>query len=174
MFADDSIHSVADMARSLEKRSFRPRPLGDAVSRVAARPLRARGLAEARIVADWPLIVGAQLAARTMPERLAHPRGGDGGTLHLRAESGVAIELQHLEPLVIERINGYFGYRAVARLRIVQAPVAAPAPPAPRPGRALTAAERETVAQTAADVADEGLRESLIALGRALAAREPA
>ena len=31
-----------------------------------------------------------------------------------------ATELQHLEPQVLERINGFFGYAAVKRLRLIQ------------------------------------------------------
>ena len=38
----------------------------------------------------------------------------------LRCLGAMALELQHQTPMLLERINSYFGYRAVAQLRLVQ------------------------------------------------------
>jgi hypothetical protein len=93
--------------------------LASMLPRVTAPIFKARGFAEAGILTDWPAIVGPHLARHTMPEKIAFPRGSrSAGTLHIVTESAFAPELQHLEPQVIERINGYFGYGAVARLSI--------------------------------------------------------
>ena len=81
--------------------------------------------------------------------------------------------IQHLELLIIERINGFFGYRAVARLAIRQGPL----PQRPRPGRRNCA--RSAGARSAAlehdleAVKDPGLREALDRLGRAVIATSP-
>ncbi len=130
-----------------------------------------RGFAEGGIVADWPDIVGPDLAAQSLPERLAFlPGTRADGTLQVRVAGALALELQHLEPVVIERINGYFGYRAVARLKIRQGPIprrrrrrAAP-PPDPAAERAVDSA--------VAPIEDPGLRAALAGLGRALRGRK--
>lgn len=147
------------------------RHLAALLPRLTRSALGRRGFAEGGIVADWPAIVGPELAASSLPERLVFPHGArSGGTLHVRVSGALALELQHLEPQVIERINGYFGYAAVARLKLRQAPIpprrvrrpdAAPLPPA---------AARE-IDSAVAGVADPDLRAALAGLGRALRAR---
>ena len=79
-----------------------------------------RGFAVASVITEWATIVGIELAGSSQPEKLVFPRGERvGGVLHVRVAGGVATELQHLEPQVVERINGHFGYRAVSRLKLV-------------------------------------------------------
>ena len=126
---------------------------GGAADRRLCRPrARSRG-ARPRLCHDgtareWPAIVGAELAQFTMPDRVVWPRHRDdeaetastegqreeGAILVLRVEGPRAIEVQHRSGQILERVNGYFGYRAVAEMRILQAPVAREARP-PRPPR---------------------------------------
>ena len=74
-----------------------------------------------RIPRDWPQIVGADLARFCVPESLDFPRGRrDGATLRVVALPGRALEIQHLAPQIIERVNGHFGWAAVARMTIRQ------------------------------------------------------
>jgi hypothetical protein len=144
----------------------------DTLARRLMRPLFGkRGLADGRIVADWAGIAGPLLARSCRPERIAFPPGDrTGGTLHLKvAPGGLATEIQHIEPLLIERINGHFGYRAVARLRLVQGPLPPP-PPEPDPAPPLAPEAEATLACTLAGVKDPGLRARLEALGRAVLA----
>ncbi len=148
-------------------------PVAAAAARVAAPLLKKRGLAEARIVTDWRAIVGATVAERSAPERLQRGRGGgadSGGTLRLRVAGAWALEFQHMAPGLIARINGYFGYPAVARIQFIQAPLPAakraPVPPAPLPPEA----EARLAAMTA-KIDDPELRERVMALGRALERR---
>jgi hypothetical protein len=130
-----------------------------------------RGLADGRIVAEWAEIAGPLLAGASLPERIAYPTGERiDGTLHLKvAPGGLATEIQHVEPLLIERINGHFGYRAVARLRLVQGPLPPP-PPTPEPLPPLDAEAEARLAETLAGVADTALRARLESLGRAVLA----
>jgi hypothetical protein len=158
--------------RPTSDRSWRTQSLGSLLLK-AARPVLGRhGLAAGGIVADWPSIVGTQLAECCVPMRLAfQPGERANGTLHLRVQGPLALELQHLEPVVLERINSYFGYRAVAKLRIQQGPV-------PRTVRAKAAqpaatAEDPAVEAAVSGVADETLRQRLSQFGRALKARKP-
>ncbi len=166
---------AAHATKKTQRTAMGLRPVGEAVSRLAGTPIRRRGLAEAKVVTDWPRIVGEALARHTCPERLVQPRRGTGklgGTLHLRVAGAMATELQHLEPLVLERINGYFGYRAVTKLRITQAPLPVSANTEPVAKPVATAAEAEEVDRLVSPVGDELIRESLAALGRALAAHK--
>jgi len=135
---------------------------------------RRRGLAEARLLTDWPLVVGPQLGARCQPVRLAATRDGMGGVLTIHVGGASALELQHSAPQVVERINDFFGYPAVARLRLIQAP---PARPVKRPPeiqmRPLAAGELAALQTTVADVVDPDLRVALASLGRAVKCSPP-
>ncbi|MEO5375371.1 MAG: DciA family protein [Alphaproteobacteria bacterium] len=153
--------------------SFGPRAIGAAVARVARPVLGKRGFAEAAIITDWPSLVGPQLAAHTLPTRVAHARGQrEGGVLHLRVAGGAfATEVQHLEPLILERINRYFGYRAIARIKLSQGPLPrrrSPKLDAPRP---LAPSEEQALAADVAGIASDDLREALARLGRAVMGR---
>jgi hypothetical protein len=130
------------------------------------------GFSTASLVTDWATIVGRELAACTAPERLKWPRaveqsedeagkGRPGATLVLRVDGGRSLDVQHGARQIIERINAYFGYAAVAALRIMQAPVGIEdrfARPAPRP------TARPLIAEVA-HIADPGLRDALARLG---------
>ena len=146
------------------------RPLADLVRRTLADTFARQGFASIELVTHWNDIVGAEIAAHCEPLRLKWPRGGDveapePATLVLRVEGPIAIEIQHLAPVILERVNRFFGWRAVGRLALRQAPLARrPAPPV-RP--TLDPAVAARLAATL-DVADEDLRNALGRLGAAI------
>lgn len=128
---------------------------------------RRRGFTEASLLADWSTIIGPALARRCQPLRVEHvPGRRRGGTLVLQASGPAAIEVQHAAPQLIERINTYFGHRAIRQLRLLQMPLP---PPAPSVARApLLPQDEAELATGVAGVADPGLRAALLALGRAV------
>lgn len=122
------------MAKDGEDRRFpgAPLPLASLIPAVTRPAFRKKSPAGAQLLADWAQIVGPALAAVTSPQRLT------AGTLTLACAGPVAMELQHLAPELIARINGQLGRTVVERLRFVQqapaggrpaAPAAAPPPP---------------------------------------------
>jgi hypothetical protein len=104
----------------------RAKPLADLVGNALRPAFERQGFAAVDIITHWEDIVGPDLAGRTEPVRLVWPRRDDPestGTLTVRVEGAYAIELQHLTPVVIERVNRYFGWRCVGRIAIRQGPV---------------------------------------------------
>jgi hypothetical protein len=113
------------------------RSVSSYVPRLTQKAFEKYGFATAALLTDWATIVGADVASYTAPERLKWPRdvnaygdvedgmqGRPGATLVIRVEGARALELQHKTHQLIERINAMFGYRAVAELRFIQAPIA--------------------------------------------------
>ena len=163
------------MIDSVAKRGRRgPVALGELVGRVLDPVTARRGFATADLIAAWPEIVGARYADCTRPERIVWPRGEDatgaGGVLHLKVEGPRAILVQHELGQIIERINGYLGYAAIAKVRLVQAPVGSPRPRT-QGDRPLDAEDEARLGEAISGVEDDGLRAALDRLGRGVLSR---
>jgi hypothetical protein len=144
------------------------RAIGMATSRLAgAIAARHGGGVLARLKADWPAVVGAELAAATWPHAL-----GRDGVLKLRVTATIALELQHRAPLLIERINLYLGRSAIARLVLVQGPLPLPVSPGPAPPP-LAADDVRAIEQQLAMITDPELRAALIRLGKNVVSGAP-
>src|SRR4029079_18943378 len=106
-------------------RHLQARPLADLL-RVTIKDAFARqGFAATELVTRWAAIVGPEIAAHCEPEKIRWPRPYDGeepspGTLVLRVEGPTAVEIQHLKRVILERVNRFFGWQAVAELRLRQ------------------------------------------------------
>ncbi len=158
------------------------RPLADWVDGCIAPALARFGFGEADIVSGWADIAGPRVAGFAEPVEIKWPRRGaaaklagagraagePGGrppaTLVVRVESAYALELQHLAPLLIERINAHLGWRCIGKLALRQAPLVGrpprPVPVAPPSPAALARARDLTGA-----IADPDLRDALTRLG---------
>jgi hypothetical protein len=148
------------------RRIGRPTSIGVLVGRATRPVLGRRGLGGAEVLAHWPAIVGGDLSVHAAPVRVKFPRGrNDQGTLVLRVAHGAAATLIHLKTLtVLERVNRFFGYTAVARVEISQGPL----PTVPFVGRENPpkALGSETEAEIERDVAAVGPPELKLALKR--------
>ena len=155
------------------RRGGGPWRLPDLLGRVLGPPARRRGLAEATLLTDWPAVVGPGLAARSQPVKLTgDPNARGGATLVLHCAGAAALEVQHAELQLLERINDHFGYPAVARLRLIQAPPKRPVKHRrARPVRDLTPDDLDAIRVAVEPLADPGLREALGRLGRTLKAQ---
>jgi hypothetical protein len=135
-----------------------PVAIGSLIPSLTRPAFRRKSPAGAQLLADWAQVVGPALAAVTSPLRVT------AGTLTLACAGPVAMELQHLAPELIGRINGHLGRVTVERLRFVQqAPAGArPAAAKARPARPLPGAVRDRL-----DALPEGeLRQALENLAR--------
>ena len=158
---------------TIRRRSGRSRTIADHLKPVTKRSFGKRGFADGDMIAAWPAVIGQELAKLTAPERISYPTGKrSGGTLHLRIASGsIAVELQHMLPLLIERINGYFGYSAVAKVNLIQAPIATKSEKRIEQA-SLDDASRSELASLLANVDDPDIKASLETLGESIMRRK--
>ncbi|MCK9992051.1 MAG: hypothetical protein Dbin4_00571 [Alphaproteobacteria bacterium] len=148
------------------------RPLARAADAVTRPAFGRRGFALGTVLTHWPQIAGERLAAHTQPEKLKFAQGkGDNGVLLIMVDGAAALELQHMQMALIERINLLCGFRAVAGLRIMQGPVAARAA-RPVPPRSLRPAEKKAILQEVAHIGDPQLRAALERLGSGILRRK--
>lgn len=140
--------------------------LGVAVSKLTAPIVAKRGGGILiRLKAEWAAIVGADWAAVAWPLAL-----GRDGVLKLRAAATAALELQHRAPLLIGRINSFFGRCVASRLVLVQGPLPLDSPPSDPPLSLpmLIAGEAAALGEQLSGIADPELRAALGRLGHAV------
>ena len=104
-------------------RSF-PRPLSDLLASTLGDVLRAQGFASTEIISRWADIVGAEIAAHSEPLKINWPRQAgeepaEPATLVLRVEGPVALEIQHMSAVILERVNRFFGWQAIGRIALL-------------------------------------------------------
>jgi len=144
-------------------------------------PIRAagekRGFAVTRLLTHWPDVVGADLAGTTRPVKIGYSRDGFGATLTVLVSSAHAPMVQMQLPKIIERVNAVYGYAAISKISLTQtAPTGfaegqAEFMPAPKVAKVVDPAVRAEAAQTAAPIADAGLRAALEALAQNILTR---
>ncbi len=143
------------------------RAVSDLIGNAGGAAFRRFGFVQHAVVTRWGEIVGARYAAVTAPESIRFPAGRrSGGTLTLTVERAHATMLQHVLPVIVERVNRFFGYPAVERVALRQGRVTAPAerPPAP----AIAAPLPAELGESLRAIGDPELRAVLESLAQGL------
>src|SRR5688572_10382347 len=110
------------------------RACGELVGDVGGMAFRKFGFVQGSVVSRWKEIVGERYAKVSLPESIRFPAGKKaGGTLTLLVEGAHAPLVQHLGPMIIERVNRFFGYSAIARVVFRQGRLPAAMPRSVRP-----------------------------------------
>ena len=156
------------------QRSLRARPVSDLLPQVGGAAFRRFGFVQSSVVSRWREIVGERYAGVSSPESIRFPPGKrKDGLLTLVVEGAHAPMMQHVAPVIAERVNRFFGYEAVARVQFKQGAVqlararARSAPPSLRPIPA-------DLGESLREIADPELREVLEAVARGLDRRNGA
>src|SRR6476661_9464283 len=150
------------------ERSCRPRAAGELVGEVGGQSFRRFGFMQSAIVSRWSEIVGERYAKVSCPESIKFPQGKKaGGALTLLVEGAHAPLIQHLTPMIVERVNRFFGYAAINRIVFRQGrmPVEAPRPERPQ----LRPVPKE-IGEGLREIADPELRTCLESLAAQIAA----
>ncbi len=117
------------------------RMISDLLPDIGRAAFRRFGFVQSSVVSRWREIVGGTYADVSVPEAIRFPRGERaGGTLELVVTGAFAPQLQAVQGEIIERVNRFFGYAAVAKIRMrhgavrpQQSGTPRQAPPALRP-----------------------------------------
>ena len=150
-------------------KSSKPRPLAELLRACLSETFAKQGFTSAELVTRWTDIVGTEIAAHAEPLKIQWPRGdresAEPATLVLRVEGPIALEIQHLSGVILERVNRFFGWEAVGRIALRQAPLTrrerkVPAAPDPE--------AMQAVAADLPDTMDSDLRRALARLGAAV------
>jgi hypothetical protein len=172
-------------AAPVEKRPPAPRrgavALGGLVDKSLSETLRAKGFADSSVHAHWAEIAGAGLAPWSEPVSLRWPQRGpgsdpggarEGAVLTVKVESAFALDMQHMAPQIVERVNRFIGWRCVGRLAFRQGPVRKGERAAPRRRPVLTPEASRRLDAMLEPVESGALKAALQRLGVAVLGRK--
>src|SRR5947209_11789403 len=140
------------------------KPLSVLLSDVFSDAYAKQGFAARELVTRWAEIAGPEISAHSEPVKIQWPRPveiqpQEPATLVLRVEGPMALEIQHSSDVILQRVNRFFGWSAVGRLALRQAPLARRNRPAPLPPPDAKAVAR--VAEGLSAIEDDDLRAAL-------------
>ena len=153
------------------------KPLSILLSDVFTDAYAKQGFAARELVTRWTEIAGERIAAYCEPLKIQWPRPVEGqpqepATLVLRVEGPMALEIQHSSDVILERVNRFFGYKAVARIKLRQGAVKPPedrkkakAPPSLKP-------IPMELGDSLRDIGDPALRTVLESLARSFGSQD--
>jgi len=149
-------------------RSCRARAAGDFVGDIGGQSFKRFGFVQHSIVSRWAELVGERYAKVSSPESIKFPAGRKaGGVLTLLVDGAHAPLIQHLTPMIVERVNRFFGYAAINRIVFRQGK---PPAPAPRPERPRLRPVPKELGEGLREIADPELRACLESLAAQIAA----
>jgi hypothetical protein len=113
---------------SESKRTFVPKKIGETLTKVNKNYLSKFGKIEFLIHSKWPQIVGTFFADHSEPDKISKITDDFNefeepifkNFLHVRVSPAAAVEFQHYKNTIIEKINSFFGYKAISDLRLQQ------------------------------------------------------
>ena len=145
------------------------RTLERIVTKITDKAIRKRGFVEAAVVHKWASIVGGEIADWSSPNRIVFLRGSKlDATLHVDVLSARALEIQHREPVLLERINVVFGYKAISKIAIRQVNALRQKEKVGPVTRSLTDGEKLWISHQIKNNTNSDLKKALEALGTAI------
>ena len=117
-----------NMKNSESKRTFIPKKIGETLKKVNRSYSAKFGKIEFLILSKWPQIVGTFFADHSEPDKISRITNDFNefdepiykNFLHVKVSPAAAVEFQHYKDTIIEKINSYFGYKAISDLRLQQ------------------------------------------------------
>lgn len=149
------------------------KPVADLVPQIGRAAFRRFGFVQSSVVTRWPEIVGQRHAQVCMPEAIRFPPGEkSGGILQLVVLPAHAPLIQHVIPEIVDRVNRFFGYKAVTKVKLRQGAVKPPRAEASRTAPPSLKPIPLELGDSLRDIGDPELRAVLESLARSIGANE--
>ncbi len=182
-----STRPASGMGKQFTSSARGPQSLGALFPKLTKKIFEKYGFSMVQLVTNWPAIVGSELAQSTRPEKLKWPhrskdyiddtttdqsqfKNEEGATLLLRVEGPRSLEIQFASSQIIERINTFYGYKAITKIRILQAPLPKPHNQISRQNSKPRQADPENLTKNLSKIEDEALRKALYRMAQGVKA----
>ena len=160
------------------KRTFVPKKIGDTLSKINKNYSSKFGKIEFIILSKWTQIVGSFFADHSEPDKISRITEEFNefdepiykNFLHVRVSPAAAVEFQHYKDTIIEKINSFFGYKAITDLRLQQNFI-----PENKTGRStnqfdkeISEEEKVSIKSEISSIKDKELEKSIVNLGASI------
>jgi len=161
----------------VSKRTFVPKRIGDTLTRVNRAYSSKFGKIEFLILSKWPQIVGSFFADHSEPDKISRLTDDFNEVdepifknfLHVRVSPAAAVEFQHYKDTIIEKINSFFGYKAISDLRLKQNFIPEKKIGIDKTYQAeITEDEKELIKNEIDDIQNKELEKSIVNLGASI------
>jgi len=155
-----------------------PRSVADIISGVMEPVMARRTGMTLDLIKAWPTLVSEEFAKTTRPEKIDWPRRiheddpFEPATLVVACESASALFFQHELGPILERVNMFFGFQAIKRIRIVQKPVLQSPKETKKTAKTLSLEEQIKLQMLIENIDDPELRKTLEKLGAGILSRQ--
>ena len=161
------------------QRLGQPKRIGSVLKKPITRVIEQCGVSPVRLHKEWAWIIGRDLAHKCQPVNISGRMSGQkakekqsqnksGGVLHILAEGPAVTELTFREQAIVTRVNRYFGFEVITRIKVQQATGAVKAPVAEPPSAPPDPAETAKVAREFSSIPDPDLRQQLVRIAQRL------
>lgn len=169
--------------------------VGKHFSKVVQPAYNRHGAAWAGLLSNWATIIGSPLSDFTAPEKVSWPGQARapqsaqptslqaisrsqhqkiGGTLVVKVAYGRALEVQHTTFQILDRINAYYGYQAIAQIKIIQGKISKVKPVEKAVLPALNQAASDRLDERMVDIENENLKHALKNLAKGVLGKSTA
>jgi hypothetical protein len=154
-------------------RGGQARAISDLMPEIGRTAFRRFGFVQSSVVTRWPEIVGPRHARVCAPEAIRFPPGEKSdGILQLVVVPAHAPIIQHVVPEIIERVNRFFGYKAVAKVKLRQGEVKRPSSQEPATAPTSLKPIPMELGESLRDIGDPELKAVLESLARSLGTQD--
>jgi hypothetical protein len=161
----------AQAKRYERPRGGQARAISELMPDIGRTAFRRFGFVQSSVVTRWPEIVGPRHARVCAPEAIRFPPGEKSeGILQLVVVPAHAPIIQHVIPEIIERVNRFFGYKAVTKVKLRQGEVKPPSSHDPAKAPPSLKPIPMELGDSLRDIGDPELRAVLESLARSLGA----
>ncbi len=145
-------------------------PMTAELRTIAAPILGKRGFTTCEIIESWSDILGAELSMGVLPEKIVFEKNNrTNGILYVKTAGGAfAMLFDYQQARVIEKINTFFGYPAIAHIKIRQGHLNLPQAKPEKPKKLIPKSQLEALQKKVSLIEDESLRETTYNIGLAL------
>ena len=164
------------------KRNFIPLSIADSLRTVNKKFLYKFGKLDYTIHAKWSDIVGNFFVNHSEPQKIssvANSTNDNSETiydryLHVNVSPAAALEFQHFQDKIIEKINSYFGYKAIKGIKIYQHHVQKDYFKKTKKNTNLIKREKDKIQirESTPNLSNKELEESIVKLGLSITSEE--
>lgn len=145
------------------------RPLSYAMKPLTKKAFGGKSPVFGKLILEWNIITKGMGCKKVTPIKLTFPRGkNSGATLSLAASSSQAFQLQHSTTQILERINQFFGYKAVEKINFIHQTSKPNVKKKSKEIKKVSPEKIQKLENNLSFVKDSDMKKALVALGKSV------